>query len=474
MAFNGWNDIDLSTCVKGTYNLSLQKQHPITEQHKNMSDNYPDEAPPMPASLHGIATVTGGTDRSLRYVVNFDIGECDCQHGAAWKWDNRKWVPGNLCAHKLKAISSKITAQLEHNIRDTELIKYYEESIGRRHNAFVAVSAMHKEIRRGDVEAALYWATCMIPHRGLVGVINYLRNIVFEETRDIRLYRYILYLSSKGRSVTRKEMNRAVARFTRAPKKWELDWRLPLFIDEQKAYRQLADKFTYDVAKPQDQIPEDARNTLHKELLAGFKEADRVRVQYGLKGLLKTKSPDHDKFRIAIFNYLVDVLNGDFPNAFDYSEVYSRQLHEMILMRIRNHGAPGYHEINALCDALTGEMRLSRDYVAASLPHNKHRVLVNSPRVYALPLGDMRRVPLYANDNHTWPGKALMRQYGETELQPGVQQTHIDFRYCGAYVGVAWRLLAWKQRATIDCKWERVKWNGTVPWMWQHVSKMMY
>lgn len=423
----------------------------------------PTERPPLPDCLKGIAIVKGSED--TRFTVNFDTGVCDCQHGDAWRWDEKRWIPANLCNHKLKAIASLIEARNPEGLRS-----YYEVAVGKRYNAFVAVSAMHKEIRRGDVDASLYWATVMIAHRGTVGVINYLRNIVFEETRDLGLAAYILRLSDHGKNVTKHDMYRAVERFARAPKKWELPWRLDVFLNEMKAYKLLAEHYSYEVAKPSDVIPETDRGKLHKTMLDGFAKADPVKVQYGLKGLLKSKIANPDKMRIGLFNSLVDVLNGDFSNAFEVDDDYAHKLQDIILRRIERHGAPAYHELNAFCDALTGESGLQS---IATLPVTKHKQIVNSPRQYVMPLGAFKQIPLYANDNHTWPGKALMRAYAATELQPGVKQSNLDFRYWGAYGGVAWRLLAFKQHATIDCKWEDVSWR-TPPWLWKHVEQMNY
>ena len=425
----------------------------------------------MPEILTGIARVKGAGAQKLVYTVDFDTGECDCPNGQAWRWDNRKWVPGNLCNHKLKAIASLIEITEDAD----DLRAYYNSSLGKRYNAFVAVSAMHKELRRGDAEAALYWAHVMIPHRGIIGVINYLRGIVFEETRDLALAKYLLRVSSRGTSVNTLDMTRAINRFAAAPKKWELLWRFDIFIDEQRAYQKLAKEFTYAVAKPKEIIPFENRAKLHKALIEGFRSADRVRMQYGLKGLFKMTSKvsgddGHAKHRIWMFNELIDVLNGTWPNAFVHDEAYAADLHTVVMKRVQAHGAPGYHELNAFADALAGEPGADK---RACLPQLAHKRIINAPTPYTLALGDFRRIPLYANDNHTWPGKALLRQYGATELQPGVPQTHIDFRYWGAYGGVAWRYLAFRQHATIDCKWEDVSWK-TPSWLWGHVEQMNY
>jgi hypothetical protein len=429
-----------------------------------MSEQKPTTRPALyPSFLTGVATVKG-SDPKVHYTVDFNTGDCDCQHGEAWQWGEGKWVPNSLCFHKLRAVASAIEAG------NDKLMPFYEQSIGKKHNAFVAVSAMHKELRRADAEAALYWSVVMIPHRGIHNMIAYLRNIVFEETRDLYLYRYINALSSRGTSVTRLDLTHAIRRFAHAPKKWELPWRLDIFIDEMKAYKELADKYGYDVAKGSDIIAEGERPSLHKRMLDGFKKGDRVSVQYGLKGLYKAKAADQNKYRIGIFNYLTEVFNHDFPNKFEYDHEYVSTLHDMLLDKIARHGAPGYHELNALADGLTGEP--GRD-PRASLPAIDSKRHTANPTPYSLPLGDFRKIPLYANDNHTWPGKALLRSYGATELQPGVPQTHIDFRYWGAYGGVAWRHLAFKQHATIDCKWQDVSWRQP-PWLWGHVERMNY
>lgn len=431
----------------------------------NKMQSPPDYAPPKPSLVCGSCQVKGADSDQL-YSVDLDAMTCDCQYGEPWYLPSKgkTWKPRNLCNHKLKAIASLCSQ----HPKNTDLRDYYDTQLGKRYNAFEVVSAFHKELRRGDETAALYWATMLIPHRGMHGVVKYMVNILFEETRDISLARYILRVSSKGRSVSLLEMQRAVKRFTHAPKKWHLKWRLPLFIDEQRGYKKLADKFGYEVAKAKDIIPAKHHPELLNALLAGFENADRAKVQYGIKGWFKSQSTDHDHMKIDMLNQLVDVMNGVVPNAFNYDEDYAHSLYELILRRANIHGGVGYHELNALCDALTGE---PGNDMAASLPAVKHKAIVNHPKLHRVKLGAMKRIPLYAHDNHTWGGKAKMRQH-PNQLEPGANQRDLDFRMCGAYMGVAWRQLAINQHATIDCKWGDVKW--TPKWLWPHLDAMWY
>lgn len=419
--------------------------------------------PPHPKFVTGSCEVHSKTT-DASYHVDLDEMVCECPHGAAWRWDNKRWKPNTLCAHKLKAVASLC----QHNPDDETLRQFYEESVGKRFNAFEAISAMHKELRRGDADAALYWATAVIPHRGRHGVLKYLRSILFEETRDINLARYLVKVSSRGTSIKPIDFQRAVVRFAHAPKKWHLPWRKALFIDEMKAYKKLGENYGYQVARGGDAVPADQEDHLRSELIKGFASGDRVKVQYGVKGWYKMKSPDHDHLKIDIWNFLIEVSDNDYQNAFEYDELYVEELYEVIMRKMRNHGGIRYHDINAFTDALCGEPGHNKECTLSSA---KHKKIINNPKEYRLPLGDLRKVPLYAHDNHTWGGKAKMRSH-RNQLDPGAKQTDLDFRICGAYMGVGWRYLAYEQHATIDCKWGDVKWHPK--WLWPHLDKMWY
>lgn len=429
------------------------------------SDTYPDNTrPPLHPALRGIATVRGlstETETSV-YTVNFDNGECDCQHGAAWKYTKTGYKPATFCAHKLKA-----TASLIEKTDDESLYDFFETQVGLRYNPFVAVSAFHKELRRGDIDAALYWATVLIPHRGRHGIIAYLRNILFEETRDLQLGKYLLMLSDYGKSVSTLQVQRAIRWFCRSVKKWEMPWRLDIFLDEQRGYKLLADKYTYDVAKPRNIIPAADRTALVKKMLSGFATGNRVDVQYGLKGLAKCTATDNDKAMIETFHVLIDVANGDQPNKFKHDSEYASDIYEYVNQRVLRHGAIGYHDVNAFADALTGE---PRETTLSAIDCKLMRAFPKTVR--AIPLAPIKRVPLYANDNHTYEGKALMARY-RSQLEPRAEQTDIDFRLCGAYMGVGWRMLAFKQHMSINCKWSEVSW-ATPNWLWSHLDAMWY
>ena len=431
-----------------------------------MSNEYPDYPPQFPAFLRGRATVKG-SDPATEFLVDFDTGECECPHGAAWRWTGGtrgKWVPNAMCNHKLKALASLVKHTDSDEVRD-----FYEIEVGRRQNPFEAISVLHKEVRRRDVKAALYWASVIVPHRGRHGVVLYLRNICFEETRDLSLARYLYKVSSKGKSVSRIEMQRAVRRFCEAPKKWELPWRREIFLNEMRAYKQLGERFGYEVSSRRDILPAEFAKEAKASIIEGFAQADPVKVQYGLKGWYKTKSPDHDEMKIEIFNVLVDVLNGEHKNKFDYDQDHALAVHSLLMQKLRTFGGMRYHELNVFCDALTGE---PGGDPRATLPRASHKRIVAHPRVYRMPLGVFKRVPLYAQDNHTYKGKALMKRH-RAQLRPGATQSDIDFRMCGAYMGVAWRTLAMEQHGTIDCKWGDVSWSNP-SWLWTHLDKMFY
>lgn len=60
--------------------------------------------------------------------------------------------------------------------------------VGDKPTEFMTVSALHKEVRRGDAARALIWAKWVQHFRGVYRTKQYLKNILFEETRNLNLY----------------------------------------------------------------------------------------------------------------------------------------------------------------------------------------------------------------------------------------------------------------------------------------------
>lgn len=441
------------------------------------SDTYPKAGffePPHPAFTRK-AEVASLSDNRVFYDVNLSEGTCTCKSGNAYRWDDRKgWVPNNWCSHKMRVAAMVIdglTGPEKSNAQSA-----YNRLLGERYIVWESVSAFHKELRLGNHKAAQYWALSVAAHRGgMQAVIKYLLNIHFEESRDLDLYLHLLQLREKGSRVGYVEAMNAVRYFAEAPKKWQLEGRLKIFTDEMSGYSRLANKFGYAVAKGKDIIEPMAFDTLKQELVEGYQTADNQRAQTGVKGLFKSQFVrGHDALKVTIFNLLIDCLNseGPFakkPNKFKYDHTYATRVQALVYRRFTTFREIGYHELNALADALAGEQYPTG---ANTLPKPRQRLLRVSPAAYAPPPGKILQIPLYALDNHNWRGKALMSRWGASELQPGADQDHIDFRTCGAYMGVAWRYLAWNQHQSIEVPWGKVKWYPS--WLWKHLDNMWY
>lgn len=419
--------------------------------------------------IKGVAKVQTAKGEG-HFLVDFNSGTCECAHGSHEEWHhkNQAWVDARWCVHKLKALSTLVANAEDPNVHG-ELQRIYFKKLSERYIIWEAVSAFHKELRRGDADQARYWAMVVAGHRGLNGVVRYMLNIMFEETRDLDLYKATMILLGKGQLVPLQSVLNLVTRFCAAPKKWELPWRLKIFTHEMSGYKQLIEKYGNDVAKGKDIIDYSEADTLLTAMLDGFSIGKQTMVQYGLKGYFKTKSNNHEKHKLKLFNALTDVLNGDAENGFKYNEASALRIHTLHLHRIRHFGGIGYHELNVLADALCGEPYT----VQSSLSETKHRMIMLNKKDTTPEMGILRNIPLYTQDNHTYRGKALMKKWAATELQPRAKQEHIDFRWCGAYLGVCWRYLAYDQHQSCEVGWHEVKWNKPT-WLWNHVNGMFY
>lgn len=399
------------------------------------------------------------------YVVDLGAGTCTCQWGEPFRWDfdKSKWITNQYCSHKIRAMADVLDRKITESAGEAglhfpvEMQQAYAKAVGSRYNNFEVVSAFHKELRRGSIEHAVFWGHMLANSRGVPGVLRYMLNIVYEETRDHWLANWLLnaneHVKRPDGSSLYVTMLYGIALFCKAPKKWELPHRTDFLFSEMRGYAKLIRDYGRDVAKAGNIISVDERDKLIAALRSGLQKRDLLQVQYGLKGLQKLVVADIDAHRAWIINVLwgdSNLLNATQHHGTEWPSNQAH-LHEFISRRVNAKFGIGYHELNMFIDHWCGEIYSTFDdmptYAKAIIPELPPR----------LKLGVAPNIPIYAQDNHTYAGKALLRRFPE-EWQPGATQKNIDLRLCGAYMGVIWRHLAYKQHGRIDCEWGDVKW----------------
>jgi hypothetical protein len=219
-------------------------------------------------------------------------------------------------------------------------------------------------------------------------------------------------------------------------------------------YEKLAKEFGSDVAKGGNFIPIKFKAKLLKAMQDGARLKKPVLFQYGLKGLQKLEYSEKPKptkedvndHRHWLYERLYDIADDLLPPTHDAWRVIS-----VVNDRIEADIGAGYHELNAIGDAIMGE-----PYDSGLLSPPQRAISINRPTP-PIPLGKWPKIPLYAHDNHTYGGKALMRRYAD-QLKPGAAQTDLDFRYCGAYFGVAYRMISQRQHGRV-ADWGETVWD---------------
>jgi len=424
--------------------------------------NYPAGSfkPEHPA-FNKFGEVHTGTDSKLTTFVDLRIGECECKDGFAFRWDSKRdrWFDAAYCIHKMRMLSSIVS-----NAGDTDkeqLQRAYLRALSTRYNQWDTVSAFHKELRRGDFEQAWFWALILSTHRGVRGVFRYMLNIIYEETRDHDLALHLIATTPHSRYHNLLDMARTILWFCRSTKKWELPTRFAIFDAEMQGYSSLVKSFGKEVAGHGNIINKDNKAKLYADLSNGYADGDLVRFQRGLKGLQKLQYGDGDKdlqaHRYEMYETMYDIADTDLDDQHPVWTVISA-----VNARIEANLGIGYHELNAIGDSLMGEP------LNGGLSPAKRAIILRRPQP-PIPLAHWPAIPLYSHDNHTYKGKALMRKFPE-QLKVGAEQTDLDFRYCGAYFGVGFRTVAFRQHGEI-APWHTVVWPKQ---LFRNVEKLWY
>jgi hypothetical protein len=394
------------------------------------------------------------------FFVDLSIGECECPKGFAFSYTDKNpkkpWYNNAYCTHKLRLMCSIVDAENEPTKR-AELARNYLLALGTRYNVWEVVSAFHKELRRGKFDEAWFWALILSTKRGLRGVVQYMLNIIYEETRDHELALELIRTRSNPDTITLSSVGRLVLWFCTTPKKWEMRHRYAIFHDEMYGYKRLVADYGKDVARGGNIISANQCDKLVRALKLGAHRQDWVVFQKGLKGLQKLRYTNEERddkalaeHRYWLYEQLYDLAANMCPDTHDVWNVIIA-----VNARIEADLGIGYHELNAIADAISDE-----PYGSGLLTSTKRQAVKKRP-LPGIPLGVWPAIPLYAHDNHTFGGKRLMQRFA-AQLKPGAQQTDLDFRWCGAYFGVAWRMLAYNQHEKCDIPWADVEWPSDI------------
>lgn len=407
-----------------------------------------------------------GTSSKTSVFVDLSIGECECQEGFAFRYDPKKgiWYESKYCIHKMRMLSSLVDQASADKRPEYE--RAYLRALTTRYNVYEAVSAFHKELRRGDTPAAWFWGLIVATHRGVRGVFQYLLNIIYEETRDHELALYLIEARQRDSFHNLREMSKAIGWFSASIKKWHMPARYAIFEAEMQGYMRLAKNFGKEVAGHGNVITSSEKHAFYRAMRTGLDGGDLATFQYGLKGLQKLQydpgstKPNEKKLynhRYEMYEWLYDTAESLCHEDHPVWTVIS-----VVNAKITANLGIGYHDLNAIGDVLIGEP------LHGALARPLKKAILNRPPRTVI-IGEWPQIPLYASDNHTYRGKALMRRFPD-QLKASVPQTDLDFRWCGAYFGVAYRMVSVRQHGSVEA-WHKVTWPK---WLHNFTVDMFY
>lgn len=298
---------------------------------------------------------------------------------------------------------------------------------------YVARSAMHKEIRRGDVAAAVVWSRLNTTLEGASKTKQYVKSILLEETRN-------LDLATAFHSVSGKTPEAMVALIASSRKKWELpSTRAGLWDVYMRGYA---------LARNQGGTP------TPEEITTAVKSNDAL--------LLFTTL-----WRCRLGAELSKQLFFDAGLA----ELRERGFAHVDGIEARKSDV--YYVTSTVAEVLGGGWDASANEI---LGERMDKVPLATPGVIEIPA-----LYAYVYDKHTRPGKREMikhlRDHHANTPQPG----NLDMRWAGTIRGNTWRFAAFKQAGLhgyVDAPWESIRiedytWRCTVS-ADAHFSEKLY
>ena len=253
---------------------------------------------------------------------------------------------------------------------------------------YVAKSALHKEIRRGDMNAAVRWSRWVRACGGDADLKRYLRGIILEETRNLDL----LCRASKLPS------DQLVRLLTASTKKWELPTRAGVFAPYVGAYARAKHVWS----GPRDIPPERDLDWWLTAFWSARMSSD-VGVVASFENLLTFEARARGGWALRLMNHA------------------KRREHTIL-------GA-GFYEAKVLVEMFCGKW--TED---ANVVEQLDEVLADKDEVPSIPIiGD------YVYDNHTAVGMGRFSENLGSIAPHQPLPAGVDMRWAGLLRGVLWR-----------------------------------
>lgn len=298
--------------------------------------------------------------------------------------------------------------------RHCDHLKYATDvlTLGCKRSKYLFKSALHKELRRGDVVAASHWGAWTDRGYGRPVALDYLRKIWSEETLNLDLAVRI-----HDPSISLAE---AIDLFCRSRKVWEFP---AVWDDLELAWGQQA-------AKP------------GKRPLAGLeKTVDAADYRSLLRIFAKTDgSKDlRGEFRDHLLTLLTE------------SKLLNQAQREVFETRF----ASGRYEAEDNVLMLLAVGRLP------PLATAYHQGVSDPVPLFALDGSHLRQAPNYAYDYHTIVGQERLQRWRDEnpdeDLRIGVDTGDVDLRWAGGLMTLFWRFEAFRQVGSTEAM-DRLRW----------------
>ncbi|MCK6513028.1 hypothetical protein L6R29_24120 [Myxococcota bacterium] len=288
---------------------------------------------------------------------------------------------------------------------------------------YLAKSGFHKELRRGDLQAAFRWARLAAHFHGRSWPKSYLKRVLLEESRSISLLH-------QWKSLAGLNWEDCVQKGIAAPKKWQVPRREGLFAEYVEAFVATENDPIFSSFEQVQQAVDLAqdRDDLWRIFWRAMRRRDRFGVTWQIDAMKERAFSKSPTARLFVEEALWDT------NPFYGPKVL----------------------IELLTDAWDQTAdQLDPRVLQQALPNDEHLVIPAAPA--------------YLYDCHEISGQRRLLKHWDAILPHQPMPKGVDLRWSGMLAGVCWREYAARQspHRLRQCPWEAVDIPREV---WQHAT----